>query len=78
MHLHGQSYNRAIGPNGEADCENGQRGYMRRLARFSDERFKIVTDSHIPGNQGPTYTGRRRVPPGQTFADQPETGAKIP
>ena len=75
--LHGQAYSRAISPRGEADCENGQRGYMRRLARFSDPRFQIVTDPEIPGNQGPTYKGRRRVPRGQTFADRPLTGAQL-
>ena len=33
----------------------------------SDPNLKIVTDPHIPGNQGPTFTGRPRVPEGQTF-----------
>jgi ABC-type transporter Mla subunit MlaD len=73
-HLHATPYNAAIDEQGNADCENGQRGYPRRLARFSDERFQIVTDPHIPGNQGPTYTGRARVPEGQTFTREPETG----
>ena len=50
---------------------------MRRLARFSDQRFQIVTDSEIPGLSGPTYTGRARVPRGQTFVDRPETGAML-
>ena len=75
--LHAQAYQRAISPEGEADCENGQRGYMRRLARFSDPRFQTVTDPEIPGNQGPTYTGRPRVPRGQSFVDRPETGAQL-
>ena len=77
VHLHAASYQRAIGPDGQADCENGQRGYARRLARFSDPRFEIATDPEIPGLQGPTYTGRPRVPRGQTFADRPETGAQL-
>ena len=77
VHFHGQAYQKAIGPDGQADCENGQRGYMRRLARFSDPRFNIVSDSEIPGLSGPTYTGRARVPRGQSFVDRPETGAKL-
>jgi ABC-type transporter Mla subunit MlaD len=76
-HLHGQSYQPAITETGEADCETGQRGYVRRLARFSPERFEIVTDPEIPGAQGPTYTGRPRVPRGQTFVRRPETGAQL-
>jgi hypothetical protein len=76
-HLHAQAYQKAIGPGGEADCENGQRGYMRRLARFSDLKHEIVGDSETPGLQGPTYTGRERVPEGQSFVDRPETGAQL-
>jgi hypothetical protein len=83
VHLHGQSYNRAITPEGEADCENSQRGYMRRLARFSPPTslsgapLNIVTDSETPGAQGPTYRGRPRVPEAQSFVHLPETGAQI-
>jgi ABC-type transporter Mla subunit MlaD len=76
-HLHGQSYQPAITESGEADCETGQRGYLRRLARFSPQRFQIVTDPEIPGAQGPTYTGRPRVPRGQTFTRRTITGAQI-
>jgi ABC-type transporter Mla subunit MlaD len=74
--LHAGPYNAAIDDSGNADCENGQRGFVRRLARFSEKRFQLATDPHIPGNQGPTYTGRRRVPGGQTFTREPETGEK--
>jgi ABC-type transporter Mla subunit MlaD len=77
VHFHGQSYHPAITETGEADCENGQRGYIRRLARFSPERFEIVSDPEIPGAQGPTYTGRERVPRGQTFTRRPLTGAQL-
>ena len=74
------AYNAAIDDAGNADCENGQRGYPTRLARVSDATldgapFNIVTDPHIPGNQGPTYTGISQVPEGQTFTREPETGA---
>lgn len=74
VHLHATPYNAAIDEQGNADCENGQRGYPKRLARFSGARFNIVTDPHIPGNQGPTFTGRARVPEGQTFTREPITG----
>jgi len=76
VNLHATSYNAAITDDGEADCENGQRGYMRRLARFSEPELEIVTDPHFPGAQGPTYAGRPRVPKGQTFTREPETGVK--
>jgi hypothetical protein len=74
VHLHATPYNAAIDEFGNADCENGQRGYPRRLARFSEPELEIVTDPHIPGNQGPTFTGRPKVPAGQTFTREPETG----
>ena len=44
----------------------------------SDPSHKWVTDPHIPGNQGPTYTGLSRVPPGETFTRSPETGPQMP
>ena len=77
-HLHATPYNGAIDEDGNADCENGQRGYPRRLSRFGRPEFDIVTDPHIPGNQGPTYAGIPQVPEGQTFAHEPETGARHP
>jgi hypothetical protein len=73
-HLHATPYNAAIDENGNADCENGQRGYLKQSARFSDPKYQIQTDPHIPGNQGPTYAGIEKVPPGQTFTREPETG----
>ena len=73
-HMHATSYNAAITDDGKADCENGQRGYMRRLARFSEPELEIVTDPHFPGAQGPTYAGVDQVPEGQTFTREPETG----
>jgi len=72
-HLHGNAYAAAIDENGNADCESGQRGYARHLSRFRPD-IEIQTDPHIPGNQGPTYKGRARVPPGQTFTREPATG----
>jgi len=79
QYLHGNPYGAAITPDGRADCEAGQRGYLERNAKFYDKKFKIEQDARTPGAQGPTYTGRARVPKGQTFTAIPETGeyAKI-
>ena len=71
--LHGQSYGRAVNERGEADCENGQRGYPERLAEGAPSNFKVVIDPRTPGDQGPTFTGRPRVPEGQTFSAEPTT-----
>jgi virulence factor Mce-like protein len=79
-YLHGNPYAAAITPDGSADCEAGQRGYLERNARFYPGHFKIEQDARTPGAQGPTYKGRPRVPEGQTFTSVPETGpyADIP
>jgi hypothetical protein len=69
-----QPYGAAVGPDGRADCEAGQRGFVEDQARFFPDRFKIARDPRSPGLQGPTFTGRPRVPKGQTFAAEPETG----
>jgi len=71
VHLHAQPYGRAVNERGEADCETGQRGYPRRLATNLPEDLEIVVDARTPGDQGPTYTGRPRVPEGQTFTAEP-------
>jgi virulence factor Mce-like protein len=69
-----QPYGAAIAPDGRADCEAGQRGYVERQARFFPKQYRIARDPHSPGLQGPTFTGRPRVPKGETFAAKPETG----
>jgi virulence factor Mce-like protein len=69
-----QSYGAAIAPDGRADCEAGQRGFVERQARFFPDKYKVARDPRSPGLQGPTFTGRPRVPKGQTFTHQPETG----
>jgi ABC-type transporter Mla subunit MlaD len=71
MHLHSTPYNHAITNEGEADCEPGQRGYVRRWTSVPEPEYLIQTRSDIPGVQGPTYTGRKRVPKGQTFSREP-------
>ena len=78
-YFHGSSYGAAIGADGRADCESGQRGYPQKLTAYnSDPNLKIVTDPHTPGLQGPTYTGRARVPAGQTFTREPQSGPPMP
>jgi hypothetical protein len=86
--LHGQVYGAAIDDEGRADCENGQRGYphgpmakaMLGRTNHNGNPYLPVTDPHTPGNQGPTFKGRDRVPEGQTFSRDPEApgAARIP
>ncbi len=70
--LHAQPYGAAITGGGSADCENGQRGYPRRIANDYDPRLKIVTDPHTPGAQGPTYTGQHNPPAHETYSAAPD------
>ncbi len=74
--LHLNVYTAAVDRMGNADCESGQRGYIRRANVYGTE--DIVIDPHIPGNQGPTYTGRPKVLPGQTFSRAPTQGPQMP
>jgi virulence factor Mce-like protein len=80
QYLKGPTLGRAIAPDGSADCETGQRGFIERSARHLPPQYKIHVDHRNPGLQGPTFAGRPRVPAGQTFTDLPETGpySKIP
>jgi len=71
VEFHDQLYNAAVAPDGSADCESGQRGYLKRLATgFAADR-NYVLDSSTPGAQGPTFKGRARIPEGQTFSADP-------
>ena len=76
--LHSNNYSAAVDHQGNADCESGQRGYVERLNTYGGPEGKIVVDPHLPGNSGTTFTGRPRVPEGQTFSRQPEVGPQIP
>jgi virulence factor Mce-like protein len=69
--LHGQYYGAAVDDQGNADCENGQRGYPKHLASGLPAAQEIAVDSETPGNQGPTYTGKAHVPAGETFQRLP-------
>jgi virulence factor Mce-like protein len=77
VHLHKQEWGRAVDEQGNADCESGQRGYPERVAANAPPNFKIAIDSRTPGNQGPTFTGKPKVPAGQTFSAEP-TGLAPP
>jgi virulence factor Mce-like protein len=76
VEFHDQLYNAAVDPDGNADCESGQRGYLKRLATGFPANMNVVLDSSTPGSQGPTYKGRARIPEGQTFT--PEAGGIAP
>jgi hypothetical protein len=71
---HNQPYGAAIDASGNADCEGGQRGWLQRQARFFPKNLKVALDARTPGDQGPTFTGLAKVPPGETFTSRPQTG----
>jgi hypothetical protein len=48
------------------------------MNHYGAPEAKTVVDPHLPGNSGPTFTGRPRVPAGQTFSRQPQVGPRIP
>ncbi|MFL5829683.1 MAG: MlaD family protein [Solirubrobacteraceae bacterium] len=76
--LHAQSYGAAVDTQGSADCETGQRGWPKKLNAFDPEGRNFALDAHTPGNQGPTFHGRARVPAGETFSRNPQTGPQLP
>ncbi len=76
-YLHSQNYGAAIDTHGNADCETGQRGYPKKLNAFDPQGRLLAVDAHTPGNQGPTFTGRARVPAGETFSRNPQTGPQL-
>jgi virulence factor Mce-like protein len=76
-YYHSQNYGAAIDNAGNADCETGQRGYPKKLNYFDPLGRNLATDSHTPGNQGPTFSGRPRVPAGETFSRNPQTGPQL-
>jgi hypothetical protein len=76
-YLHQQSYGAAIDNAGTADCETGQRGYPLKLNHLDPQGRNLATDPHTPGDQGPTFAGRARVPAGETFTRKPQTGPQL-
>jgi hypothetical protein len=77
-YLHNDNYAAAIDDRGNADCETGQRGYVKQLNHFDALHRNLGTDQHVPGNQGPLWTGLARVPYGETFSRNPTTGPQTP
>jgi virulence factor Mce-like protein len=77
-YLHAQSYGAAIDDHGNADCETGQRGWPRKLNALDPQGRTLAVDAHTPGDQGPTFHGRARVPAGETFSRNPPTGPQLP
>ena len=77
-YLHAQPYGAAIDNQGNADCETGQRGYPKQLNHLDPQHRNLATDPHTPGDQGPTFNGRTRVPAGETFTRAPQTGPQLP
>ena len=77
-YAHGPVYGAAVSNSGQADCETGQRGYPKKLNHLDPQGRDFDTDSHTPGLQGPTWTGIKHVPKGETFSRVPELGAKAP
>jgi ABC-type transporter Mla subunit MlaD len=75
--LHAQPYGAAIDNQGNADCETGQRGYPLKLNYFDPQGRTLAVDPHTPGDQGPTYAGRPRVPAGETYSRNPTTGPQL-
>jgi virulence factor Mce-like protein len=73
-YLHGPPYGAAVDAQGNADCETGQRGYPKKLNYFDPLGRNLDTDQHTPGDQGATFTGSARVPKGETFTREPQTG----
>jgi len=76
-YLHAQPYGAAVDNQGNADCETGQRGYPYMLNHFDPEHRALATDVHTPGDQGPTFNGRKHVPAGETFTRNPQTGPQL-
>jgi virulence factor Mce-like protein len=71
VNLHAQYNGRAVDAQGNADCESGQRGYPKRVADGAPAGLDIAVDPHTPGNQGPTFSGKAKVPDGETFSSEP-------
>jgi ABC-type transporter Mla subunit MlaD len=78
VYLHSQPYGAAIDNQGKADCEIGQRGYVKQLNYFDPQHRLFATDIHTPGDQGATFAGRGHVPAGETFSRNPTIGPQVP
>jgi virulence factor Mce-like protein len=77
-YYHGPNYWGAINPDGTADCEGGQTGFPMKLNHLDPQGRAFQSDPHLPGSQGTTWSGRLRVPAGETFSREPTTGPQLP
>ena len=48
-----------------------------KLNSFDPQGRTLAVDPHTPGDQGPTYAGRARVPAGETYTRNPTTGPQL-
>ena len=76
-YFHSQVYGAAVDNQGNADCETGQRGFVHKLNYGDPQGRLLATDPHIPGDQGPTFAGRAKVPAGETFSRNPTSGPQL-
>jgi ABC-type transporter Mla subunit MlaD len=75
---HGEAYGAAVTPSGLADCEVGQRGYVKKLNYFDPQHRNLDSDAHTPGAQNTNFVGLPRVPKGETWTREPQLGPKLP
>ncbi len=61
--LHAQPYGGAVDANGDADCEQGQRGYLTHLANGVDPARQVVGEPVTPGQPGHHLLRARRACP---------------
>ena len=62
--LHYNDYGSAVDGFGNADCASGQHGYPLGSLRLPGQPAAnpAIEVGNIPGDQGPTFAGRTRVP----------------
>jgi hypothetical protein len=77
-YFHGPVYAAATDNQGNADCEVTQRGYQFQESHSDPKGRQLMVDQHTPGDQGTTWTGLTRVPPGETYTRNPVTGPETP
>jgi virulence factor Mce-like protein len=77
-YAHAPAYGAAVDAQGNADCENGQRGYPLKLNYNDPQGRNLDTDQHTPGDQGTTFTGTAHVPAGETFLRTPSDAPTAP
>src|SRR5436305_3199100 len=77
-YFHGGGYFPAVNSDGTADCEIGQRGYQLMQNTYDPQHLPHVNDAYTPGSQGTTWTGRPRVPKGETFSRTAQGGPQLP